>query len=171
MKKLVYILCAAALAGWFVFRFVAIASENSRHVYNTARIAADQGTPVQILEVVRKTDALKEPLSVKNNRALVSGGRLDKFAPGQKVGDGYIVSVARHVDLDSGMHVVRTSGVKDGLNYAKAENTGYFVPIQAISNDTVMVVVDGMAHKRDIKIANKDSETAVVSQGLSDGDK
>lgn len=171
VKKISYILCAAAVVGWVVFRFVAIGLEKNLYVFNTARIAVEQGAPVEILEVSKKTDVLKEALAVKNNRAYVSSARVGKFAVGQKVGDGTITSVGYGIDLDSGMHVIRTRGVTDGLNYAESKKTGYFVPVQAINNGIVMVAVDGIAKQRTVKIMTQDSETAVVSEGLSDGDK
>jgi hypothetical protein len=171
MKKFAYILCAVAIVGWVVFRFAAIGSEHTRYVFNAARVSADHGAPVEVLEVSKKTDVLKEPLAVKNNRAYVSGARIDKFAPGQKVGDGVIVSVSYGIDLDSGMHVIKTRGVKDGMNYAQSKNTGYFVPAQAVRNGAVMVAIDGAAKKRDVKVTSWDSETAVITNGLSDGDK
>jgi hypothetical protein len=170
-RKFAYILCAAAVIGWVAFRFTAIGSEKARYVFNAARIAADQGAPVEVLTVVRKKAALKEPLAVHDNRAYVSGARVGKFAAGQKVGDGVIVSVSRNVDLDSGMHVIRTRGVKDGLNYAESESVGYFVPIQAVHDNAVMVAADGVAQRRSVQIADRDSEIAVISQGLSDGDE
>lgn len=170
-KKYIYIMCVAALVGWVVFRFVAIGMENNRYVFNAARVAIEQGTPVDVLTVSKKKDVLKEPLSVKNNRALVSGGRVGKFRAGQKVGDGVITSVSSGLDLDSGMYVVRTRGVKDGLNYAESVNTGHFVPVSAVNNDTVMVVQNGIAKTREVKIVATDSETAVISKGLNDGDK
>jgi len=169
-KNLLYILCAAALIGWVGFRIHVIVSENSRVVFNVARVTADTGIPAETLVVHKKTGVLKEPLSIKNNRALVSLSRINKFRVGQKVGDGTIVSVSNRIDLDSGMYVITTRGVSDGLNYAESINTGFFIPIQAINNNTVIIAVDGVGQKHEVKISDQDSEYALVSSGLSDGD-
>jgi hypothetical protein len=171
MRKFAYILCAAAMIGWVVFRFNAIGSENARYVFNASRAADEHGAPIEVLEVVKKTGVLKEPLHIKNNRALVSSARAGKFRPGQKVGGGVIVSVSERIDIDSGMHAVKTRGVADGLNYAEAANTGYFVPVQAVSDGAVFVAADGVAQKREVRIIARDFETAVISGGVSDGDK
>lgn len=170
-RKLVYIVCAAILLGWVIFRFAAVASENSLYVFNASRVAADVGAPIQAVEVYKKTDVLKEPISVKNNRAYVSGSRVDKFSAGQNIGDGKIVSVSANIDLDSGMHVIRTRGVSDGLQYAEFVGNGYFIPAYAVNNESVFVIEDGKAVLRDVKVVRQDSETAFISEGLSDGDK
>ena len=87
-KRFLTIILIAVLAGWVVFRFAAVASENSRHVFNAARVAADQGAPVEIVTVTRTNGILREPIAIKNNRALVSGARVDKLRSGQKIGNG-----------------------------------------------------------------------------------
>lgn len=171
MKKLIYILSAIAVVGWFVFRFAVIESENSRYVFNAARVSEKAGVPVNVIEVNKKTDVLKEPLFVKNNRALVSSSRVSKFRTGQKVGNGTIIYVSYNIDLDSGMHIVTTRGVSDGLNYAESVKTGFFIPVYAIDEDTVMIVKDGIAQKQSVRVLDQDSDTAVVSSGLSNGDK
>lgn len=170
MKKFAYIFCAVALVGWVAFRFAAIGSENSRYVFNATRVAVEQGAPADVLEIHKDTGILKEPLSVKNNRALVSSARAYKFRAGQNIGDGIIVSVSNNIDLDSGMHIVKTRGVTDGLSYAESEKTGYFIPAHAINNGVVMVSENGVAKKRDIQIAAQDSNQALISMGLTDGD-
>ena len=170
MKKLIYILSVVGLVVWVGFRFWAIQSENSRYEFNTARVSEQAGAPVNIITVNRKTDVLKEPLFVKNNRALVSSSRVSKFRNGQKVGNGTIVSVSNNIDLDSGMHVIMTRGVSDGLNYAESKSTGFFIPVYAVDENSVMIVKDGIAQKNDVRILDQDSENAVVASGLSNGD-
>ncbi|MBN1324924.1 MAG: hypothetical protein JW974_01775 [Alphaproteobacteria bacterium] len=170
MKKVIYILCAISIIGWVGFRFTVIGSENARYIFNPSRVFEEQGVPVKVMQVNRKTDVLKEPLSVKNNRALVSSSRVYKFRVGQKVGTGSILSVSNNIDLDSGMHVITTRGASDGLNYAELKNNGFFVPIYAINNNSLMIVKDGFAQKIDVGIVNQDSDNAVISKGLSDGD-
>lgn len=171
MKQFFTILLIAVLAGWVVFRFAAVASENSRHVFNAARVAADQGAPVEVITITRTNGILREPISVKNNRALVSGARVGKLHAGQKIGEGKITSVSRKIDYDTGMHIVRTSGVSDGLQFAEVPGHGFFIPVSAIENGTVMVVDNGIADIRTITVADQDATMAYITDGLNDGDK
>ena len=168
-KNITFGICAALLIGWVVFRFTAIGAENARAVFNASRNAVDVGAPVYAITAQRTTGVLREPIEVKSNRALVSTARVDKLAPGQRVGDGEIVSVSRDVDLNTGMHIVRTRGADDGLQYAEFQTEGYFVPLYAISGDTVMLNVDGVATPRDVTIVRQDANNALVD-GLRDGD-
>lgn len=169
-KKAMYIALVAILVGWVIFRFAAVASENARYVYNASRVAADVGMPVDALEIVATDGVLYEPISVKNNRAYVTGERASKLRAGQKVGDGKIVSVSRGLDLETGMILVRTSGVSDGLHYAEFSANGYFVPLHAITNGTVFVAQNGVATARTVNVVRQDSENAYITSGLRDGD-
>ena len=169
IKNILYGACAVALIGWVVFRFAAIGAENARAVFNPARAAADVGAPVYAMEMMRGVGVLREPIEIKDNRALVSSVRVGKLQPGQRVGDGEIVSVSNNVDLNTGMHIVRTRGATDGLQYAEFESDGYFVPLYAVSNGVVMLDVDGVATPRDVNIVRSDARTALV-EGLNDGD-
>ncbi len=169
-KKIMYISLIAILVGWVIFRFAAVASENARYVFNASRVAADSGAPVMALEMTKTSGVLYEPLAVKNNRAYVSGDRVARLKAGQKIGNGKIVSVSSGLDYDTGMFVVRTSGVSDGLQFAEYQAMGYFIPLYAISNNTVMVEKNGVAQARQIEIARQDSENAFIASGISDGD-
>ncbi len=171
MKRFFTILLIAVLVGWVIFRFAAVASENSRHVFNAARVAIDQGTPIEAITVSRTDGVLREPIAVKNNRALVSGARVEKLRAGQKIGDGKIVSVSRNIDYDTGMHVVRTSGVSDGLQFAEISGNGYYVPVSAIENGVVMVVDGDVADARNVTVAAQDASVAYITGGLNDGDR
>ena len=111
-----------------------------------------------------------EPLSVKNNRAYVSAERASKLRVGQKIEKGTITFVSKNIDLNTGMYLVRTSGVSDGLHFAEFTTDGIFVPLYAVSNNSVMVVDNGVAVLRDVKIAHQDSETAYIESGLQPGD-
>ena len=99
-KKVMYIALVAILVGWVIFRFAAVASENARYVFNASRVAADVGAPVMVQNVNRQSGVLYEPLAVQNNRAYITGDRLSKFRPGQRVADGKIVSVSSSLDFD-----------------------------------------------------------------------
>ena len=169
-KKIAYISLIAILVGWVIFRFAAVASENSRFVFNAARVAADTGAPVMAIEMADTDGVLYEPLAVKNNRAYVSAERARKLRAGQKVGGGKIVSVSSNIDYDTGMYVVRTTGVSDGLQMAEFSAHGLFVPLYAISNNSVFVIENGVAVARDINISRQDSENAYVVSGLRTGD-
>ncbi len=170
MKQFFIILLIAILIGWVVFRFAAVASENARHVFNASRVAIDQGAPIEVVKVSYTDGILREPIAVKGNRALVSGARVEKLRAGQKIGDGVIKSVSHKIDYDTGMHVVRTSGVSDGLQFAEIKATGFFVPVSAIENNTVMVVENGVAVTRDVVVVAQDANIAHIASGLNDGD-
>lgn len=171
MKQFFAILTIAILIGWVVFRFAAVTSENSRHVFNAARVAIDQGMPIEAITVSRTDGVLREPISVKNNRALVSGARVVKLRAGQKIGNGTITSVSHKIDYDTGMHVVRTSGVADGLQFAEISGNGFYLPVSAIENNTVMVVEDGIATVRNVVINAQDANMAQITSGLNDGER
>lgn len=171
MKQFFAILTIAILIGWVVFRFAAVASENSRHVFNAARVAIDQGMPIEAITVSRTDGVLREPIAVKNNRALVSGARVVKLRAGQKIGNGTITSVSHKIDYDTGMHVVRTSGVADGLQFAEISGNGFYLPVSAIENNTVMVVEDGVATVRNVVINAQDANMAQITSGLNDGER
>ena len=169
-KKITYIALVAILAGWVIFRFAAVASENARSVFNASRVAADTGLPVMAIEMSNKGGTLYEPLAVKNNRAYVSGARAKNLRVGQKVGKGKIVSVSSNIDYDTGMYVVHTSGVADGLQMAEFTTNGIFVPLYAITDGTVYVAENGVATARNVEIARQDSENAYIKSGLRNGD-
>lgn len=172
-KKFKHIIfCAAVIIviGWVIFRFAAVASENARYVFNASRVAADVGAPVQVVEISQTDGVLYEPIAVRNNRAYVAGANVNKFKAGQKVGEGKIASVSSDLDLDTGMFVVRTRGVSDGLHFAEFTARGHFVPVYAVNNDTVMVVRDGVADARSVTVSRQDSNNAYITSGLNDGD-
>jgi hypothetical protein len=167
MKKLIYILIGIILCTWVGYRINVIYTESQREVFNTARM---QAVPVETMIARSESGVLKEPLYIKNNRAYVSGARVRKFGVGQRVGGGHIISVASKLDLDTGMHLIRTIDVADGEQFAEQKYTGFFIPIAAVHNDKVMVAEDGIATTRDVKIINQDSENVLISTGLNDGD-
>lgn len=169
-RKIMSICLGVALVLWVIFRFTMIGIENARSVYNAARVSETDGLPVQVTTIERVSGVLREPIAVKNNRAYVASGRAHKFGAGQHVAGGVIISVSPNIDLDSGMHIVRTRGVADGLQYAEFRATGHFVPVYAVNNGVVMVANDGVAHARTVSIARQDADNALVSSGLNDGD-
>ncbi len=170
IKKVFYIACMAIMVLWVIYRFVSVALESRRDVFNTARDAAVNGVPVHVIEMHKTNGVLREPVFVTHNRIYVSGARINLFRTGMRVGEGEVVSVSHNIDYDTGMHIVTTRGVGDGANFAEYSANGFFVPVYAISDGAVFVVSGEHASRRDISVSRMDSENALVSQGLSDGD-
>ena len=120
---------------------------------------------------MKKTDGiLLEPLTIKNNRAYVSGARVSLFSAGQKIGDCKISSVSHNIDLDTGMHVIKTNGCSNGLQYVETKKIGFYVPVSALHGNAVYVVNNGYAQLRTIEIENRDAENALVKSGLNTDD-
>lgn len=169
-KQIVYVALIVTIIGWVIFRFAAVASENARYVFNASRNAADNGAPIESIVMTNKPGVIYEPLAIKNNRAYISGARAKHFKTGQKIGNGKIVYVSKNIDLDTGMFVVKTTGVDDGLQFAEFVADGFFIPLYAIKNNTVYVAENNIAVARDIQIARQDSENAYIASGINDGD-
>lgn len=169
-KKSTYIVLVCVLVLWVVFRFVMIGIERGIHVYNPARAAIENGVVVDVMEMHAVPGVIREPLTVKNNRAYVSGARARLIHAGMPVGDGKIVSVASGIDYDTGMHAVRTANVADGMHYAEFRANGFFVPMHAINNGHVFVVRDGHAVSVPVTVSRSDVENAYITSGLTDGD-
>ncbi len=170
MKKYIYLGIGILILSWFTYRFIAIDIQNRKEIHNEFRIESEVGAPVDSMTIERKTSVLKTPLYILDNRGLISGARINLFKSGEKIGDGKIKSVNPRVDLDTGMHVIKTSGVKDGLNYAEKEMTGFFVPVDAILDDSIFIAENNAAVKKQIKVVNKDADFAVITGDLKDGD-
>ncbi len=169
-KNIIYTLVITVVVAVFGFRFYAVEQENNFDVFNIVRQNMENGFPVDVL-VMQKTDGiLLEPLTIKNNYAYVSGARVHDFKPGQTVGDCKIISVSHKIDLDTGMHVIRTSKCMDGLQYAESKKNGFYVPVSAIHGNNVYVVENGIAKIREIVIENQDAQNALIKSGLSAGD-
>lgn len=169
-KKRLYAVLVLVGVLWVVYRFASVGIMNRTHVFNPARAALSDGVPVAVIEIKHAPGVVREPLTVHNNQAYVSGARAALLKSGMRVGDGEIVSVASNIDLDTGMHVVRTRGVADGLQLAEFHANGFFVPVSAVDNGAVYVVRDGVAVRSPITIARQDMDTAYVTAGLNDGD-
>ncbi|MBR4806535.1 MAG: hypothetical protein IKZ64_01800 [Alphaproteobacteria bacterium] len=170
VKKIVYTAIYVAIALWFVYRFVMVAVESRMDVFNPIRVAQSDGVLVETMVAKRQDDFIKIPIDIKNNRAYVSGDSYNNLKAGQKVESGEIVSVSSSIDLDTGMHVVRTRGAGDGVRYVSIKKNGYFVPLYAVRNGSVMVKDGETAVARNITIVAKDSEYACVVGDLQDGD-
>ena len=170
-KNIIYLTFITLVVAVFACRFYAISKENNFEVFNIIRNNAQNGVPVHVIEMQKTDGTLLEPLTIKNNRGYVSGARLAYFKSGQKIGDCHIVSVSRNIDLDTGMHVIKTSGCKDGLQYAENTKNGFYIPVSALHGNTVYVVQDGIAQLREIIIENRDNENALIASGINAGDK
>lgn len=169
-KKIIYrtlVVLAVLIVG---YRFYSVERENSFKVFNIIRNNMKNGTPVEILKMEKTNGVLLEPLTIKNNRAYVSGSRISVFKPGQKIGNCKIVSVSHNIDLDTGMHVIKTSGCQNGLQYVEKEKNGFYVPVSAIHGNAVYVENNGVAQIRETVIEDRDAQNALIKSGIQDGD-
>ena len=169
-KKIVYTAVLAGLAVWFMYRFVMVGVESRMVVFNPIRESATNGVLVDTVVARNGTSIIKMPIDVRNNRAYVSAARRGQFAVGQKIGDGEISSVSSRIDLNSGMYVVRTRGVTDGLNMVFVPTNGFCVPAYAVHDGVVMVEQNSVAVARDVVVINQDSDITCIESGLSEGD-
>lgn len=168
-KNVIYVIVVAAIVFAFGYRFYTVARENNFDVFNITRVNSENGTPVNILRM-RETDGiLYEPITIKNNRAFVSGKRVNIFRVGQKIGNCKIVSVSKRIDLDTGMHVIKTSGCADGLQYVENKKNGFYIPMSAIHGNIIYVADGDVARATNIEIENQDMQNALIKSGVQHG--
>ena len=144
--------------------------QHNQTVFNISRDVAANGTPVVTMTAQNSSGVLHEPITVEKNKAYVTGSRVGLFRAGQKVGGGKIASVSQNINLDTGMYVIKTTGVADGLQYVEYNRNGYFIPISAVVDSNVFVYENGVATLRKVIVAHSDADTALITQGLHDGD-
>ena len=153
-----------------VYRFASFGFEQHKTVFNLTREANANGVPVSVIEMQKTDGVIYEPLFVNNNRGYVSGMRVSRFKSGQKItGGGEVVSVSTSLDLDSGMHVVRTRGATDGAHMVEIREKGFYVPTYAVQNGAVFVVRDGVAHAVPVNVVRGDTENTIIT-GVANGD-
>ena len=169
-KNIIYLIIVISVVGIFGYRFYAVAKEHNFPVFNITRNNLDNGTPVETKLMKKTNGILYEPLTIKNNTAFISGARLNIFKPGQKSGNCKIVSVSHKIDLDSGMHIIKTSGCKNGLQYIEKEKIGFYVPVSATNGNSVYIANNGVAEIRDIVIEDRDAQNVLIKSGIQDGD-
>lgn len=169
-KQIIYKVVIIFVVFIFGYRFYSVVHENSFNVFNIARNNITQGTPVDVLTMKKTDGVLYEPVTIKNNRAYVSGVRISIFKSGQKIGKCKIVSVSHNIDLDTGMHVIKTSGCQNGLQYVEKEQRGFYVPVFAIHGNTVYIADGDIARVREIVIADRDAQNALIKSGLNEDD-
>ena len=169
-KNIIYSLIGSFVVLCFGYRFYSVSQENNFDVFNIIRNNAQNGIPVNVLQMQKQDGILYEPLTIKNNRAYVSGSRISVFKPGQKIGNCKIVSVSHNIDLDTGMHVIKTSGCQNGLQYVEKEKNGFYVPVSAIHGNAVYVENNGVAQIRETVIEDRDAQNALIKSGIQDGD-
>ena len=169
--KYVYTAVLDVLLIWFIYRFVMVAFESHMDVFNPMREEMQNGTLIEYVTVQRQKGTVGIPVSVKNNRAYVSGARRAKLHTGQRIDEGVITYVSTSLDLDSGMYIVKTRGVSDGIHNAEIEANCYFVPAYAVHDNKVFVADYDVAHAHDVVIAAADSDVACIVDGIQDGDK
>lgn len=171
LKKILSVLIIVGIVFWVAFRIWVLVVERNQVVFNAARASAENGIPVSVMIAQNDTDVLYEPLTIKNNRALVTGARVGLFRAGQSVSTGKIISVSSKIDLDTGMYVIKTRGVSDGLQYAEYRRNGYFVPVYAVHDNQVFVIENGVATPHKVVIAREDANRMLITRGLNDGDR
>ena len=169
-KNIIYIILIIFGVSLFGYRFLSVARERNTDVFNIIRNDLQNGTPVETLKMEQTDGVLYEPLTVKNNRAYVSGVRVDMFRVGQSLGTCKIISVSKNIDLDTGMHVIKTSKCDNGLLYAENRKNGFYIPVSAVRGDTIYVVENNVARARKIEIANRDMQNVLVKSGIQNGD-
>jgi hypothetical protein len=169
-KNIIYVSLALAVVLVFGYRFYVVARESRFQVFNIARNNLNNGTPVETLRMEFTNGTLYEPLTIKRNTAYVSGARVDVFKVGQKSGNCKIVSVSKKIDLDTGMHVIKTTGCEDGLQYIEKEKIGFYVPTYAVVGKGVYVVNNGVAEFREVVILDRDNQNVLIKYGVEKGD-
>ena len=169
-KKIIYTAVLGVLAIWFVYRFVMVAIESRMVVFNPVRDAGQNGIIVDTIVAEQKTGIIKTPLSVENNRAYVSGAHRRGLKVGQKIGDGEITYVGNQLDLDTGMYIVKTKNVDDGVVFAETECSGFFIPTYAVRESQIMRAESGSAAVVSVSVNASDSEFSCVSGEIKDGD-
>ncbi len=153
-----------------IYRFVAFGMIQHKSVFNLTRDAEQNGAPVSVIEMQKSDGVIYEPLFVNNNRGYISSMRVGRFKPGQKItGGGEVVSVSQSLDLDTGMHVIRTRGATNGAHTVEIHEKGFYVPTDAIKNGTVFVVRDGVARAVLVNVIRGDGKNTMIT-GVSDGD-
>ena len=153
-----------------IYRFVTYGMEQNMSVFNLTRDANVNGVPVSVVELKQTDGVIYEPLFINNNRGYASSMRIGRFRVGQKIsGGGEVVSVSNSIDLDSGMHIVRTRGAADGAHLVEIHGNGFYVPTYAIQNGNVFVVRDGIAHITPVVVVRGDADNTMI-EGVSDGD-
>ena len=159
MKKAIIFSSVLVLALAVSYRIREIRREGLQTVNNIARIHAERGVPRDYITVNRTTDFLEEPLFIQNGRALVSTGRINRFAVGQEIkgANATITSISRNIDLDTGMFVVRVSRNITGNFIVLRRFTGFFLPHEADLPKGARVVARDMSR--------------MVVTGLQNGDK
>lgn len=152
-----------------LFRIIVFGIEKARSVFNISRNNIEYGIPVNVYAIKEEINYLKEPLFIKNNKTFISIKRIYKFKVGQKIGNGEIIFVSRNINLDTGMCIIKTKNVEDGINYVEMERKGFFIPIYALYKNKVFLLKNGRAIETKVDIIDKDSSNALV-KGLDDGD-
>jgi len=170
LKKNVYTAVFAVLVLWFIYRFVMVAIESRMVVFNPMRAAEQNGIVVDSIVAKQKSGIIKTPLSVENNRAYVSGAHRSGLKVGQKVGSGEITYVGNQLDLDTGMYIVKTKNVDDGVVFAESECDGFFIPTYAVRESQIMRAESGSAVAVPVSVNASDSEFSCVSGDIHDGD-
>ena len=169
-RHIVLRVCLGAFLLLVVWRFISFGMDQNRVVFNMTRDAIKNGVPVIVIEMKKTDGVIYEPLFINDNRGYVSGMRVGRFAVGQKISNGgELVSVSRSLDLDSGMHIVRTRGASNGAHMVEIRENGFYVPTYAIKNGNVFVMRENVAHIVPVTVVRGDTDNSMIT-GVADGD-
>jgi len=170
VKKNLYTAVLIVLVFWFVYRFIMVAIESHMTVFNPIRDSEENGIIVDTLSAKQISGVIKTPISVESNRAYVSAAHRRGLKVGQKIGDGEIVYVANQLELDTGMYVVKTKNVNDGVVFAESNCEGFFIPTYAVRNSVIMRAESGTAIAVPVTVIASDSDFSCVLGDLHDDD-
>lgn len=169
-KKKLYIYIVTIICVAFVFRFVKVAIERYEKILCPQREFIENGKKVEVLEIKKQNNFIKVPLTIKNNIAYIPQNKLNLFFKNQKIENGgEIVVVNKNLDLDTGMYILKTKNVTDGLNYALIYKDGIFIPTDSIDENKVYVKENNKAVVKNINIIMRDENIALI-EGLEEGD-
>jgi len=133
-------------AVWTAYRIERLGAGEDLRINNIVRIHTETGVPRNTITVHRSTDFLLEPIHVSNGRAWVSASRVGRFEVGQGVQghNARITFVARRLDINTGMFLVRFSGNVNGTVMVMRQYTGFFLPLEAeLPDGTRVIARDG----------------------------
>ena len=169
-KKKLYTYIAIVIAVAFIYRFIKVGMEKFEVILSPQREFITNGKTVDVLEIKKENNFIKIPVTIKNNTAFIPQNKLELFFKNQKIENGgEIIVVNKKLDLDTGMYILKTKDVKDGLNYALIYKDGIFIPTNAIDENKVYVKENGIAVAKNITIIMRDENIALVD-GINEGD-
>lgn len=194
-RKLIYgLIFVVFLCAFFVKRHFIVAERQSKTV-TVAGEWEEKGKPVIAIKIKPKNVNVYSKITVTkdykgNAYAYVCRIVKEKLEIGQEVfcaekkqPVGRITEVAKEINLDTGMFLVKISFIEDVFNdssyavvYVNTETLGNVicVPREIISSDGkenfIWVIENGKARKRQVKIKCHNGYGSVIEEGLDESD-